>query len=125
MSSTKPDKHRLALVENLKELCKEHRFTCPIASKYLDMLNTGVYTDEILDEIIELFAEPCDICRGPHSLDHCPTLQVDIQCPDCDEIFSNSRMYNEHIDEWGSCPCSIECDHCEGRHYSYDCPYEK
>jgi hypothetical protein len=124
MSSTKPDKPILEFVNRLKQLCEKH-MTCPIASKYLDMLNTGDYTKEDLDEIVELFADSCDICRGPHSIDHCPTLQVDIQCPYCEENFSNSCMYHEHLDQWENCPCSIECDHCGERHYSSDCPHKK
>ena len=85
----------------------------------------GGYTEDDLDKIIEAFVEPCDICRGPHSQNHCPILQEETACPYCDEIFSNSHMHDKHLDQRGNCPCSIECDHCEERHYSSDCPYEK
>ena len=57
----------------------------------------GGYTEDDLDKIIEAFVEPCDICRGPHSQNHCPILQEETACPYCDEIFSNSHMHDKHL----------------------------
>jgi hypothetical protein len=122
MSSTAPDKHP-ALVKKLKTLCEKHKFTCPTARKYSDILNTGVYTEEDLNELIELFAVPCDMCSGPHSLNHCPILQGETECPYCEETFPNSHMFNKHLDPLGNCPCSIECANCGERHYTFDCPW--
>jgi hypothetical protein len=122
MSSAAPDKHP-ALVERLTKLCKEHSATCPTARKYLDMLTMRKYTDDDLNEIIEQFDCPCEICNGPHYTEVCPILQEETQCDECGTVCENSRALHEHRDQWGNCPFSIECANCEERHYTSDCPW--
>ena len=123
MSSTKDDKHLSALVEELTRRCKDHCSTCPNASTYLRILMTGCYTIKDLDEIIEQFACPCEICHGPHYTDNCPHRQGETQCYECEVLFSTPQAFYKHHDQWGNCPLTIECYDCGERHYTSDCPW--
>jgi hypothetical protein len=125
MSSTNDDKHLSALVKELMKLCTDYSLTCPNAERYLDMLSTGEYTENDLDEIIEQFSSSCEICDRPHCTDVCPHRQEETQCDECGTVCENSRALNEHRDQWGNCPLTNECDNCGEIHYTSDCPWCK